>query len=99
MNWREHIDVGTEPKLKRLGLSVEGVLATLGTGASIEAVLSRVPGLTHEDVAACIAFAADAIHRTRFVESIRKGLDDTAAGRLTDDEELWDALDRAKSGK
>ena len=96
MNWREHIDVGTEPRLKRLGVSVEGLLATLGTGASIETVLSRVPGLTHEDVAACIAFAAETIQRTRFVESIQKGLDDTAAGRLTDDDTFWSELERER---
>lgn len=99
MDWREHIDIGSEPRLKRLGVSVEAVLTALGTGSSIDAVLTKVPGLTQVDVTACIAFAAETIQRTRFIESIQRGLADTAAGRLTDDDEFWDQLERESNDK
>ena len=53
MDWRERIELSPRPILKRSGVSVEAVLATLGKGDSIESLLARAPALTREDVAAC----------------------------------------------
>ena len=75
-------------------MSVEEVLVILARGASIEELLSRVPGLTRDDISACLEYAAETINRTRFVESIQRGLADTEAGRLVDDDDLWEEIER-----
>lgn len=74
-------------------MSVEQVLTALSSGASVESLTSENPGLTREKVLACLAFAAEQLNRARFVESIRRGLDDTENGRVFSDEEVWAELD------
>ena len=69
------------------------LLTALSSGASVERLTSENPGLTREKVLACLAFAAEQLNRARFVESIRRGLEDVAAGRVVDDDAVWAELD------
>lgn len=94
MNWRERIDLDLEPRIKGAGVRVEEILRALGAGASIESLPARFPGLSRDDILACLAYAAEAINRAGFVEATRRGLADTEAGRLTDDDEVWREFDR-----
>src|SRR5450631_2906210 len=96
MNWRERIELprpGDEPKLKGSAVGVEAVLARLAAGDSEASLQARFPGLTGDDVRACIAYAAEAVYRARFVESVQRGMADTLGGRVIDDEDLWESID------
>lgn len=93
MDWRPHIALGAAPEVRGAGMSVEQVLAALSSGVSVETLVSQNPGLTRDKVLACLAFAAEQLNRARFVDSVRRGLDDTENGRVFSDEEVWAELD------
>jgi len=48
-----------KPCIRGLRITVSDVLEYLASGMSEEEVLSDFPDLTHEDIRACLAFAAD----------------------------------------
>ena len=50
-------------------ITVYDVLDYLAAGMSEAEVLGDFPELTHEDILACLAFAADAERRTHFITS------------------------------
>lgn len=99
VDWRNHIELTPRPVVKKSRVSVETVLATLGKGDSIESLLARAPGLTREDVNACLAYAAEALGRKAFLESFERGLEDIEAGRLTDDKDVWEEIARDRGPK
>jgi uncharacterized protein (DUF433 family) len=64
MDWKNHITVdpekcGGKPCIRGLRMTVSDVLEYLASGMSEEDILKDFPDLTHEDIRACQAFAAD----------------------------------------
>ena len=58
-----------QPTIRGLRITVYDVLEYLAGGMSEAEVLEDFPELTHEDILACLAFAADSGRRTVIVES------------------------------
>ena len=56
---------GGKPCIRGLRITVYDVLEYLASGMSEEEILADFPDLTHEDIRACLAFAAD--RERRFV--------------------------------
>jgi len=64
MNYHNIITVepgkrGGQPCIRGMRITVYDVLSYLASGMSEEEVLSDFPELTHEDILACLSFAAD----------------------------------------
>jgi len=55
-----------KPVIKGTRLTVQFILALLGSGANIEDILGEYEGLTREDVLACLQFAREAMERTDY---------------------------------
>lgn len=61
-NDRITIDVarrGGKPCIRNLRIAVHDILGYLASGMSQEQILADFPDLTHEDIQACLQFAAD----------------------------------------
>ncbi len=72
MNYKDVITAepgkrGGKPCVRGLRITVYEVLDYLASGMTYEEVLGDFPDLTHEDILACLAFAAD--WERRFVAS------------------------------
>jgi uncharacterized protein (DUF433 family) len=70
MEWRERIVVDPavavgKPVLRGTRLSVGFVLDLLANGWSVEQLTTNYPGVTEEDVRACLAYAKDAVEQER----------------------------------
>ena len=66
MNWQERIIVDPEilvgkPVIKGTRLSVEFIIDLLAQGWSETDILRNYPGLTSEDIKACLSYASDAL--------------------------------------
>jgi len=48
---------GGKPIVRGLRISVETIVSLLAQGETVEAILDDYPGLTREDVQACLAYA------------------------------------------
>ncbi len=64
MSYQERITIdpakrGGKPCIRNLRITVSDVLEYLASGMSEDAILTDFPDLTHEDIRACLAFAAD----------------------------------------
>jgi uncharacterized protein (DUF433 family) len=64
VNYRDYITIdpnkrGGKPCVRGLRITVYEVLEYLASDMSEEQILHDFPDLTHEDLKACIAFAAD----------------------------------------
>jgi uncharacterized protein (DUF433 family) len=64
MNYREIItiepdEMGGKPCIRGLRITVYDVLDYLASGMSEAEILADFPDLTHDDLRACLAFAAD----------------------------------------
>jgi uncharacterized protein (DUF433 family) len=64
MDYRPFITIepgkrGGKPCIRGLRMTVYDVLEYLASGMSIEDILADFPDLTHDDIRACLAFAAD----------------------------------------
>ena len=64
MDYRKYITIepgkrSGKPCVRGLRITVYDVLDYLASGMSEEKLLAEFPDLTHEDVLACLAFAAD----------------------------------------
>jgi uncharacterized protein (DUF433 family) len=51
--------IGGKPVIRGTRIPVETVLRKLGAGMTVEAILADHPRLTHDDILAAQAFAAD----------------------------------------
>ena len=63
MNWRERIivDPGTllgKPVVKGTRLAVDFIIDLLAQGWSEAEIIRNYPGLTHEDIQACLSYAS-----------------------------------------
>jgi len=66
MNWRERIVVSPDVLLGKLvikgtRLAVEFVIDLLAQGWTEQDILENYPGVTHEDIAACLSYASEII--------------------------------------
>lgn len=64
MNWREVITVEPDkrsgkPCIRGMRVTVIDVLEYLASGMSPDEIVVEFPYLTHEDIRACLAFAAE----------------------------------------
>ena len=67
MNWQERIIIDPEilvgkPVVKGTRLAVEFIVDLMAQGWTEADVLKNYPGLTHEDVLACLAYASERLH-------------------------------------
>ncbi len=63
VNWQEHITMDPailvgKPVVKGTRLAVEFIIDLLGQGWTEAEILQAYPGLTHEDILACLAYAS-----------------------------------------
>jgi uncharacterized protein (DUF433 family) len=54
-----------QPCIRGMRITVQDVLEYLAGGMTVDEVISDFPELTHEDIQACFAFAADRERRLR----------------------------------
>ncbi len=64
MNWQQHIAVDPavltgKPVVKGTRLAVEFILGLMAQGWSETEILRNYPGLTREDILACVAYAQE----------------------------------------
>ena len=64
MNWQERIILDPQilvgkPVVKGTGLAVEFIIDLLARGWKESEVLRNYPGLTHEDIQACLGYASE----------------------------------------
>ncbi len=67
MAWQDHIVVDPnilvgKPVVKGTRLAVEFIIDLLAQGWKEEEILKNYPGLKHEDVQACLAYASSVLH-------------------------------------
>jgi len=70
MGWQERIVTDPDvlvgkPVIKGTRLAVEFVIDLLAQGWSYDDILANYPGITREDVLACLAFAGKRVHAER----------------------------------
>jgi len=63
MNWQEHINVDPEvlvgkPVVRGTRLAVDFIISLLAQGWSEADILGNYPGLTREDILACLSYAS-----------------------------------------
>jgi uncharacterized protein (DUF433 family) len=61
--------LGGKPVVRGTRLAVEFVIGLLADGWSEPDILANYPGLTHEDLAACLAYARDVLSGERVVST------------------------------
>ena len=66
VEWRERIEVNPEvmtgkPVIKGSRLTVDHVIELLAEGWTTEQITEEYPGITPEDVAACLAYASEVL--------------------------------------
>ncbi len=66
MDWQARIEskpdvLSGKPCLKGTRLSVEHIVGLLAQGWPIREVLDSYPGLTHDDVLACLQYATESV--------------------------------------
>ncbi|MBV9570542.1 MAG: DUF433 domain-containing protein [Alphaproteobacteria bacterium] len=59
--------LGGKPVIRGTRLAVEFVIGLLADGWTEQDVLANYPGLSHEDIASCLAYARDVLSTERVV--------------------------------
>jgi len=67
MNWQERIVLDPnilvgKPIVKGTRLAVEFIIELLAQGWTETQILKNYPGLTHEDICACLGYASEVLH-------------------------------------
>lgn len=70
MDWQSQISIDSDvlvgkPVIKGTRLAVELIIDLLAQGWSEEQILQEYPGLTHEKVQACLAYASEILKAER----------------------------------
>lgn len=70
MDWRERIEINPKvlvgkPVVRGTRLSVELILEMIAVGVSESEMLENYPGLSGQDIRACIAYAAELVASER----------------------------------
>ena len=66
-NWKERIQIDPnilvgKPVIKGTRLAVEFVIDLLAQGWAEQEILRNYPGITHEDILACLKYAGETLH-------------------------------------
>lgn len=85
MNWRDHIASDPDvllgkPAIKGSRISVELILGWLSNGWTFDMIVEAYSYITHEDIRAALAFAAETLHDERCV-AMYKCLDPVKADK------------------
>lgn len=64
INYQDYITIepgkrSGQPCIRGLRITVYDVLSYLAAGMTVEEIIDDFPGLTHNDILACLAYAAD----------------------------------------
>jgi len=67
MKWKDRIIIDPEilvgkPVIKGTRLAVEFIVDLLANGWTEEEIFRNYPGLTHDDIQACMSYASDLLH-------------------------------------
>ena len=70
MDWRQHIEVNPavlvgKPVVRGTRLAVELILDLVASGCPLDEILAAYPGLTREQIQACVAYAAEIVRSER----------------------------------
>lgn len=70
MNWQKRIIIDSgilvgKPVIKGTRLAVEFIVDLLANGWTIDEILRNYPGITREDIQACLAYASQLLHEER----------------------------------
>ena len=70
MKWQDRIVVDPnilvgKPLVKGTRLAVEFIIELLAQGWNEETILKNYPGLTHEDIQACLGYASERLHQEK----------------------------------
>ena len=70
MNWQERITIDADvlvgkPVISGTRLSVELIVGLLADGWAESEIIRNYPGVTHEDIAACLKYAAEVLKSER----------------------------------
>ena len=74
LNYREYITIEPGKRsgkacIRGLRITVYDVLSYLAAGMTVDEILADFPSLTHEDILACLAYAADRESKTLVVNA------------------------------
>lgn len=72
MDWRDRITSNPEilvgkPVIKGTRISVELILGWLANGWTFDMIVEAYPHITHEDILAALAFAAEMMHEEQYI--------------------------------
>ena len=72
MNWQDRIGfdpgiLGGKPVVKGTRLAVERIVELMATGWSEQQIIENYPGLTHDDISACLFYATEILKSERVV--------------------------------
>jgi len=75
MDWEDRITADPKvlvgkPVIKGTRLAVEFILELLANGWSETQILDNYPGVTHEDIVACLRYANELVKSERVYESV-----------------------------
>ena len=67
MDWQDRISVDPKvlvgkPVIKGTRISIEFLMELLANGWTHGQILKNYPGLTHEDICACLGYASEVLH-------------------------------------
>ncbi|HVA47000.1 MAG TPA: DUF433 domain-containing protein [Pirellulales bacterium] len=70
MNWEERIEINPrvlvgKPVIKGTRLAVEFIVELLANGWSQQQIIDNYPGITSDDIQACLHYAADTLKSER----------------------------------
>lgn len=61
-----------KPVIKGTRLTVEFILNLLGHGATVDEIVDEYPGVTSEDIQACLLFASQSLSSTTFMPLVKE---------------------------
>ena len=72
MDWRDRITIDPKvlvgkPVIKGTRIAVEFVINLLAQGWSESEIVRNYPGLTHEDILACLKYAGETLQSEKFI--------------------------------
>jgi uncharacterized protein (DUF433 family) len=75
MNWEERITADPKvlvgkPVIKGTRLAVEFIIDLLANGWSEAQIVDNYPGLTHEDIVACLRYANELVKSERVYQTV-----------------------------
>jgi len=72
MNWQDRICVdpkvlGGKPVIKGTRLAVEKIVELMAVGWSEQQIIENHPGVSHEDISACLFYASEVLKSERVI--------------------------------